>query len=141
MRTAIVLLLLLTVFFGCENGDQETVVEVDQTPLPDAFKGYELYSWEANGQWKFTLITGTNRNKTFNEIVSGTNAVEGDWVKFTVTGTVQLKQLLQRVSTPEDISWINTPVRVAGFSLPSAAVIAEIEDHCKSLGLNLSVVK
>jgi hypothetical protein len=32
--------------------------------LPRSFKGYELYSWEEEGQWHFTLITGTDRTKT-----------------------------------------------------------------------------
>ena len=30
--------------------------------LPHSMKGYELYLWQDNGQWHFTLITGTNRN-------------------------------------------------------------------------------
>ncbi|MFC1940340.1 hypothetical protein ACFLXO_06645 [Chloroflexota bacterium] len=36
--------------------------------LPHSFKGYELYSWEEDNQWHFTLITGTNRTKTMEEI-------------------------------------------------------------------------
>ena len=39
--------------------------------LPHSVKGYELYSWEENGQWHYTFITGTNRVKTMKEITSG----------------------------------------------------------------------
>jgi hypothetical protein len=38
--------------------------------LPHSMKGYELYSWSEDSQWHFTLITGTNRNKTLEEIIS-----------------------------------------------------------------------
>jgi hypothetical protein len=46
--------------------------------LPRSFKGYELYSWEEEGQWHFTLITGTNRIKTIEEITS-----KGDFISET----------------------------------------------------------
>jgi hypothetical protein len=144
MKIATGFFLLFAVLFSCDSNTPEepaTDVVDESTPLPDGFKGYELYSWEAGGQWKFTLITGTNRNKTYDEIVSKTNVVDGDWVKITVTGTESLKQLLQRLSAPEDISWVNTPIRVSGFSLPSTTVIAEIEDHCKRHDLALVVIR
>ena len=34
-------------------------------------KGYELYSWQDGGQWKFSLLVGTNREKTLEEIPAG----------------------------------------------------------------------
>jgi len=55
-------------------------------PLPRSMKGYELYSWQEQGQWHFTLITGTNRNKQLEEIISDGNTVSEDgWVKIHVT--------------------------------------------------------
>jgi hypothetical protein len=33
-------------------------------------KGYELYSWQQDGQWVFSLLVGTNREKTLDEIQS-----------------------------------------------------------------------
>ncbi|HEY79044.1 MAG TPA: hypothetical protein G4O09_08030 [Dehalococcoidia bacterium] len=38
--------------------------------LTHSMKGYELYSWEEDNQWHFTLITGTNRTKMMEEIIS-----------------------------------------------------------------------
>lgn len=145
MKIIIGFVLVFVVLLSCDNNTPEDpatdMAADDATPLPDAFKGYELYSWEAGGQWNFTLITGTNRNKTYDEIVSKTDVVDGDWVKITVTGTESLKQLLKRLPAPEDIGWVNTPIRVAGFSLPSTTAIAEIEAHCKRLDLTLVVIK
>src|SRR5688500_10090725 len=118
MKIVIVFFLLFVIFLSCDNNTPEDTapdMADKSTPLPDAFKGYELYSWEAGGQWKYTLITGTNRIKTYDEIVSKTNVVDGDWVKITVTGSESLKQLLLRLSAPEDIGWVSTPIRVAGF--------------------------
>lgn len=43
--------------------------------LPHSPKGYELYSWQAGDEWRFTLITGTNRLKRYEEIVSTENLV------------------------------------------------------------------
>jgi hypothetical protein len=48
------------------------------TALPHSMKGYELYSWSQDGEWHFTLITGTNRNKTLEEIISPSNTVTAD---------------------------------------------------------------
>jgi hypothetical protein len=34
-----------------------------------AFKGMELYSWQDQaGQWRFSILPGTNRNKTVTEV-------------------------------------------------------------------------
>ena len=50
-------------------------------PLPKSMKGYELYSWQQNGKWRFTLVTGTDRDKTLDEIISGEEQVTGGgWV-------------------------------------------------------------
>src|SRR4030042_198608 len=46
--------------------------------LPTSAKGHELYSWQEDSQWPFTLITGTNRNKTLEEIIANVNTVSAD---------------------------------------------------------------
>jgi hypothetical protein len=45
-------LLLIPVLTACSSEPS--------TMLPHSMKGYELYSWQADEQWHFTLITGTN---------------------------------------------------------------------------------
>ena len=51
------------------------LVTIPDNPLPHSFKGYELYSWQQDNQWNYTLITGTNRDKTVEEIITGNNTV------------------------------------------------------------------
>jgi len=41
-----------------------------QLPSQRQMKGYELYSWQNGSNWNFTLITGTNRTKSFDEIIA-----------------------------------------------------------------------
>ncbi|RLC13753.1 MAG: hypothetical protein DRI57_15680 [Deltaproteobacteria bacterium] len=38
--------------------------------LPESAKGYELYSWFSKDRWHFTLITGTDRIKAYEEVCS-----------------------------------------------------------------------
>ena len=55
--------------------------------LPSSMKGYELYSWPVEDEWHFTLITGTNRLKTVEEITSGEDVIDPEgWVRISVTG-------------------------------------------------------
>jgi hypothetical protein len=66
--------------------------------LPAAFKGYELYAWSENGQLAFTLIAGTNRQKTLEEIMGrggGTTASEASPIHG--IGGAELSRVLMRV--------------------------------------------
>lgn len=110
------------------------------TPLPLAhsIKGYELYSWRDGLGWHFTLITGTNRVKTYDEIVYS-DGVEGDhgWVKITVAGEHNILRVLARLPKGEDVFW--GTALAAGFAMPPADVIGRIEAECRRLGVNLVV--
>ena len=60
-------------------------------------KGYELYSWSEDSQWHFTIITGTNRNKTLEEITSqGDYISESGWVKGHFVSVDAIKDVLSR---------------------------------------------
>lgn len=116
--------------------------------LPSSMKGYELYSWtaEADDSWQFTLITGTNRLKTAEEITVGENQVtQSDWVKITVTGTEELKTLLERLQPGTELSWrgqdwLENEQQVAtNVILPDSHVKKEIQNHCRQLEIQLHV--
>jgi hypothetical protein len=67
-------------------------------PLPAATKGYELYAWEQDEKLRFMLITGTNRQKTLEEITALDSRVEnGEWVAVSGSSLEDLEQLLKRV--------------------------------------------
>jgi hypothetical protein len=116
------------------------------TQLPHSPKGYELYSWPAGDEWRFTLITGTNRLKRYEEIASTENVVtETGWVKLSAVGSENLKAMLSRLPRGEEVTWIGGGwLEAAGapagnIQLPGREVIQEIERHCSSLGIQLQV--
>lgn len=120
------------------------------TALPHSAKGYELYSWPAQeGQgWQYALITGTNRLKTYEEIVSAQDdAVESGWVRFSASGVEELKALLSRLPDGESVTWLGGDwleqmgVPRGNIRLPDKRVIDEIERHCRQVGVELSVVQ
>src|SRR5689334_5887992 len=110
--------LLFSFLPGCQENDEE--VSKSSSPLVHSMKGYELYSWKTDDHWNYTLITGTNRNKWYDEIVATDNIEDNEWIKISVNDLDELKKLLSRVPENESIFWINSDNRVAGFSLPDA---------------------
>jgi hypothetical protein len=108
-------------------------------------KGYELYSWyvEQDGEWYFTLVTATNRLKTYEEITAADNRVEEGWVKITVKGLASLKQLLKFLPAGEELVWIDGMwwEHVQGeskdFAFPEKGVVDEVERYCRQLGIEL----
>ena len=69
--------------------------------LPHSMKGYSLYGWTRNGGEYFTLVTGTNRLKTFAELDDPEPLVEDGWVRIRVNGTDEAADLLSRVPADE----------------------------------------
>jgi hypothetical protein len=109
-------------------------------------KGYELYSWQTDGDWHFTLMTGTNRVKTLEEITSGADMVTADgWVRTSVQGVDVLKQLLGRLPPGETIVWIGEQqLEQAGIEpgvieLPEQKIIDSVSETCQQLRLELLV--
>jgi len=111
-------------------------------PLPRSFKGYELYCWLAGDQWHFTLITGTNRNKSVEEVKSTEDRVTADgWVRIHVQGVDAIKAVLSRVPAGEWVFWAGagwaTGTLGAGsdITLPPQGIIDAIQQHADDLGL------
>ena len=119
-------------------------------PLPHAEKGYELYSRpaEQGDEWAFTLITGTNRLKTLEEIVAAESTVdESGWVKVSVSGTEALKAVLDQLPRGERVTWISEQwleqvgVPAGSIGLPEETVISEVEGYCRQFGIELSIAE
>lgn len=89
-------------------------------------KGYELYSWLDGNTWTFTLVMGTNRVKSFDEIV----ALPGE-----ERGLVWLKDELERLPPGETVFW--SAGRVPGTTLPPEDVIRAVQSRCAQLGPEL----
>ena len=109
--------------------------------LPRSMKGYELYSWEDNGQWHYTLITGTNRVKTMEEIASGEDFIsEIGWVNVHVVGVDAVKDVLSRLPRGESIFWcgelhLGDTMGSIKLELPPKLVVDAISEYAKQCGL------
>jgi hypothetical protein len=108
--------------------------------LPHSMKGYELYSWEEESQWHFTLITGTNRIKTAEEITSEEDSIsETGWVKIRVAGTDAIKDVVSRLPEGESVFWCDE-LRIGqsteiDFQLPPEQITDAIEEYANQCGL------
>jgi len=112
--------------------------------LPRSFKGYELYSWEEEGQWHFTLITGTNRIKTIEEITSKEDFIsETGWVKIQVVGADVIKDVLSRLPEGESVFWCDElhigQSTETDLQLPPEQIADAIEEYAKQCGLDFVV--
>ena len=104
--------------------------------------GYELYSWQETGSWHFTLITGTDRNKNLQEIVSDPDFIsEAGLVNIHCTGVDAIKTALGKVQADEWVTWSggNFIEGNGTLSLPSQDVIDDIKAFALGRGLDFSV--
>lgn len=112
--------------------------------LPQSMKGYELYSWQEGTDWHFRLITGTNRNKTYEEIISGENMVES-WVSIHVTGIEELLAVFSKLPENEEVFWFGrqglSHVQGQSFSFnrPDEATMGLIKNYSQCCGFDLAV--
>jgi hypothetical protein len=139
-----------------ENGEVEATPQaigtLDVSSLPEKFphsmKGYELFSWQVDGEWYFTLITGTNRMKSFDEIITPVNTVSEDgFVKVSARGIDQLQLMLGLLPTGEDVVWSGmdlggqVPTDTIYLTLPPDEMIEEVKNFCIPLGIHLTAIK
>jgi len=116
-----------------------------EPPLPQSMKGYELYSWLQDNQWNYTLITGTNRDKTTQEIVTAGYMVNVDgWVNIHVIGLNALEQIISLLPAGEFVTWLSgprsdDPQYAIDFALPPADDVAVIKTYADQHSLNLNV--
>jgi hypothetical protein len=114
--------------------------------LPHSMKGYELYSWPEDSQWHFTLITGTNRNKTLEEIVSNVDIISEDgWVHIHVVGVDAIETVLSRLPQNEYIFGLarlreeQTPQGGVNITLPTGPIIDTIKEYAGGCGLDFQI--
>jgi hypothetical protein len=122
--------------------DKLSVTSIEK--LPRSFKGYELYSWEEEGQWHFTLITGTDRTKTIEEITSNEDFIsETGWVKIQVVSADAIKDVLNRLPEGESVFWCDElhigQSTETDLQLPPEQITYAIEEYAKQCGLDFVV--
>jgi hypothetical protein len=119
-----------------------TVTMMDE--LPHSLKGYELYSWQEGETWHFRLITGTNRTKTLEEIISADDTAD-DWISIHVTGIDALKVVLSKLPEGESVFWSSgtnvtdmAESRIS-FTFPDERALGDIDAYAGACGLNFWV--
>ncbi len=130
------------------SGTASPIPTIDIVDLPDTLphllKGYELVSWQSGNEWNFTLVSGTNRQKTFEELVSPESFVTKEgYVKITVRGVEGIKQVLARVPAGESVAW--SGMNLAGqvprgtiyFAYPQQEIMDELMAVAKENGFDL----
>ncbi len=120
--------LLFTILLGLLLSGCGSAVQPTATQLSESMKGYELYSWQDGGQWRFSLLVRTNREKTLDEIKS-TDTV--------LLGVDALKSALEKVPSGQYITWSSKET----LSFPPDDIVKQVEKVSEDKGLILNIAK
>jgi hypothetical protein len=108
-------------------------------PSAQSMKGWELYSWETPKGFRYSLLPGTNRIKSCEEI-KGTKDTRLLKSRL-VTANLELRQvskLLRSLKSGEYVTWREWP-EGCDLAHPPKEALSELSALCKERALNLSV--
>ena len=143
IKSPISILLTILLFIGCikEKGQiQAPIIQIDIRSLTfsPSLKGWELYSWPVGTNWKFSILIGTNRTKTYHEVTN--NEVQ-------VTGIDSLKMILEKFPENEVISWFGSDwlkqtwnEDPKDITLPPEQITKSVKLFCDQKKLQLQIV-
>lgn len=135
-------LTLIITSFSLLNCTVDNVVvkrnfNLDTLTFEHSMKGWELYSWPNGNDWNYTFLVGTNRLKTYDEIIKN---------EIIVTGKDSLQLLLDKFPENENIFWISEKwlskiwkKNYGSLSLPDKKTVNEIKSYCEQKKLILSI--
>jgi hypothetical protein len=114
-------------------------------PLPASMKGYELYTWNDGGETWFSLLPGTNRLKTPDEVFAGERSVvdAADGFAITVAGLDAVGGQLARLPRGASVflSTVRYPPGAALEVLRTPESVARgLQQGAAALGLDLEVM-
>ena len=146
--TILALVLIALMLSGFDRGKKPPSVQYPPAePLPPLTKGYELYSWQVSRDWYYTLISGADRPKTYDEIMLDENGVEEGRVKLTIQGVHDLEATLEQLPPGARVAWRGPKglgragLRPGDLALPSHRVVDDVRAHCQELGIHLRVIR
>jgi hypothetical protein len=122
----IVQFFMFVLLFGSLLSGCAAAAQPAATPLGEPIKGYELYSWQDGGQWRFSLLIGTNREKTLEEIKSA---------DVLLAGVDELVSVLAQVPSGQYITWSAKET----LSFPPENIIEQVKQTCDDQGLILNI--
>jgi hypothetical protein len=150
LTTSLIIFSLL--FIKCDKSENSIDTKDYAIPeiaeLPHLMKGYELYSWEENENWYFTLIAGTNKTKTFNEISAESQDFEENGMKITSNSIEELKNIISKLPDDELVFWLGEEwIRLAwgnnhnSIKLPSEDTQNDLLKYCNLEKVRLSIIE
>ena len=98
-----------------------------------AFKGMELYSWQSEtGEWQYTILVGTNRNKTLDEVQAAPLDLQN------------VKAAIGKMAVGESLFWVHTVFdagsgQMVTLPYPSEAVMHELQEVAREKGVDLYI--
>ena len=98
-----------------------------------AFKGFELYSWQdENGGWQYSILEGTNRNKTLEEVQAKPLDLQG------------VKNAIAKMAVDESLFWTNKVQDTASgqmlqLSFPPDEVVDELTEFAREKQVEIYV--
>ena len=144
MHSKSILILVSILFIGLscskENPpDTETFppLNYDTISFAHSMKGWELYCWPNGDAWNFALLIGTNRLKSYAEVVES---------PLRVTGLDSLEELFEQLPFDEDIiiieqTWLEQIWGEAYYDLqlPPPNIVASIRQMGSDLELHIGL--
>lgn len=130
------------ILFNCSKSTDNEYTPVkklnlDSLTLESSLKGWELYSWQNGNDYNYSLLIGTNRLKTYEEVISN---------EITVYGIDSLKLLLAKLPEGEYIFWIGKSwlssiwkENYKNLGLPDEKTVNEIKSYCIQKKLQLVI--
>lgn len=134
----------LLLFTGCAKEIKTNSNNYLETlQVSHSVKGWELYSWQEGDNWYYSILTGTNRTKTYDEV---TSYKPTDVHLISVTGIDSLKLALAKFPENENITWPGKGWlqrcwggNYGNLQLPPQNIIDELTQYCNQRKLNLQV--
>jgi hypothetical protein len=112
-------------------------INLNALTFPHSMKGWELYSWPMGNDWNYSILIGTNRLKSYEEVKTN---------KVIVTGEDSLKMVLDKFPANEMITWIGPgwiercwDDNANDLSLPPQEILNDIKEYCISHKLTLQI--
>ena len=98
------------------------------TPSPArSMKGWEIYSWQEAGAWRYALLVGTNRIKSFEEVqAAGVDSLSA------------LEAELEALAPGEQLFW--SAGRIPHTAFPPDETVERLRNRCQELDLALSIL-
>jgi hypothetical protein len=127
-RPVLYTFILMIIVSSCQRIEPQPTDQAVTPYLPslgsESMKGFELYSWQINGQWYFSILIGTNREKTMEEIQASASRLRG------IEG---LQPVLESNPPDQFITWVSRKA----LPLPPQEILKHVQAICEKQGLNL----